>query len=291
VTGTIISNQTEFIQLLGQEVQVQAWELFIGVNPVRKEGERKVMVRLCQVRTEVVGACLKELRGKNVRRQDTYLRPSHSSHPTGDVATDSCIAYPYFVLDDVKIETALEIAKRHRCFLVSTSVEGGCQVWIICNRPIDIKTRHTIQSHFSSNGLCDRGATAGTQYFRFPHFKNHKRGGQWVNLIHIPQKCDVFFNVDEFLVKFEAEKKRVSSYPQPALPVVGSTPKRAMPPVTEHSSPSETDWHEVSMRLRAGEFAEDIIADLQPRSMSRGKHHSYARRTVEKAERWLKDNR
>lgn len=201
----------------------------------------------------------------------------------------SCIAYPYFVLDDVKIETALEISRRHRCFLVSTSVEGGCQVWIICSRPIDIKTRYTIQSHFSAKGLCDMGATAGTQYFRFPHFKNHKRGGQWVNLIHTPKKGDAYFNVDNFFARVNAKMKSNQLDSKPALPVVGDKPERAVPPVKEHTSPSEADWHEVVSRLCAGETVEAIISDLQPRSMNRGKHHSYARRTVEKAERLLSD--
>jgi hypothetical protein len=283
---SIKTKQTVFLELLGQEVRGAAWELFIGVNPEREEGEPKIMVRLCQVRTDQAADLLKEARGMNAKKQDVYLRPSHTTDPTGAVHAGSCVAYPYFCMDDVKIEVAKEMAKMHRCVLVETSKEGGAQVWVICDRPIDIQTRYKIQSHFSAKGLCDKGAVSGTQYFRFPHFTNHKREGQWVNLIHTPKKSDVKFNVNAFISKINAEGPEM----RPILPVTGNNLKSIFQLAAISSvvsdNPSVKDWHEVIARLRAGEDAEDIISDLQVRSMARGKHRSYARRTVEKAACW-----
>lgn len=247
------------------------------------------MKRLCGVRTEVADDRLKEMRAKNAKRQDIYFRPSHTTHPTGEVPNGSCVAYPYFVLDDVEVEVSKEIARRHRCFLVSTSIEGGCQVWIVCNRAIDTITRHKIQSHFASRGICDKGATSGSQYFRFPHFKNHKRRGQWVNLIHTPKKSDVKFDVDKFLAKMGADKKeKKPTESQTVIQVVMRLPKMTIPNLDRFTNPSEADWHEVMSRLRMGEEPEDIIVDLQEKSIERGKHRTYARRTVEKAARFIK---
>jgi len=287
MADNITSKQTAFLEMLGQEVRGAAWELFIGVNPNREEGEPKIMVRLCQFRTDHAAEILREARGMNAKKQDVYLRPSHTIDPSGAVPSGTCVAYPYFCLDDVRIDVAKEIAIMHRCVLVETSKEGGAQVWVICDRPIDIQTRYKIQSHFAAKGLCDKGAVSGTQYYRLPHFKNHKRNGQWVNLIHIPKKNDVKFNVNAFLSKVDSEKPEM----RPHSPVTGNNPKKEFQLAAISSvvsdNPSEKDWHEVVARLRAGEDAEDVIADLQARSMARGKHHSYARRTVEKAACWV----
>lgn len=162
-------------------------------------------------------------------------------------------------------------------------------MWIVCNRAIDTITRHKIQSHFASRGICDNGATSGSQYFRFPHFKNHKRRGQWVNLIHTPKKSDIKFDVDELIAKIEAEKignQRSEFQSQKQIVKAQSTLRVDSTPKVV-ASPSEADWHEVLSRLGSGEEPEDIIADLSQRSIERGKHHTYARRTVENAVRFL----
>jgi len=278
--------QKAFLEILGREVRGEAWELFIGVNPVREEGEPKIMVRMCQVRTSHTADVLRKVRGMNTKRQDVYFRPSHTTNPTGTVPVGTCVTYPYFCLDDVKIEIAKEIAQMYRCVVIQTSKEGGAQVWVICDRSIDISTRHKIQKNFAGKGLCDKGATAGTQYFRFPHFKNHKRNGQWVNLVHIPKKNDKKFNVNDFLARIDSNNSKAWL----DLPVTDRQKKiAALAAISSDKleNPSVKDWHEVVVRLRAGEDVEDVIADLQARSVARGKHQCYARRTAEKAASWV----
>jgi hypothetical protein len=189
----------------------------------------------------------------------------------------------------VQIETAKAIFARYRCIAVKTSIEGGCQIWVITNKTISIQTRHLIQKHFAKKGVSDLGASSGTQFFRCSGFKNHKRDGQWVNLFHKPKKTDPAFNVDEFLSALTKSELHPNLHKVNDTKFVPFTSSKnySISNAESTASQSEIDWHEVCEKLKSGKEISAVIAELNEKSVKRGKHRAYAARTVCKAARWL----
>jgi hypothetical protein len=75
----------------------------------------------------------------------------------------------------------------NRALIVRTSVEGGCQAWIFTEELLTADQRHLVQKHYASKLGADVGATSGIQFGRLPGTKNHKRAGQWANVLVSPR--------------------------------------------------------------------------------------------------------
>jgi len=291
--------ENRFINLLAKELGVFAIEFLTVVNPVRANGERKItnhyftrvnseLGARSAVETKTMQDFLHHFRVLNKKGQDIYLRPSFSQ--SGVINQDCCIRYRYFTLDDVSLKDARQISERHRCIVVKTSEQGGYQVWVVTNRPITIGERYQIQKYFADKGISDPGATSGVQYFRCAGFKNHKRNGQWINMTHAPKKHDVMFDVDAFFVIHDTSKKiqTIRKFSVVIRPEDSDIKKNVFDFSWSGSvSQSERDWKWVSERLNAGASIEALIYELNSRSIPRGKHRSYAERTVRKCARWL----
>ncbi|HUW75539.1 MAG TPA: DNA-primase RepB domain-containing protein [Gallionella sp.] len=166
--------QAGVLRTIQKEVGVKAWHF----------GSRSStgLWRQKGVQVELVDAGLAWARKANARGSDTYFRPAQSEPAAG-----SCVAYRYFFLDDLPEALARDIASMNRALIVRTSIEGGCQAWIFTSELLTADQRQRVQKDFALKLGADVGATSGIQFGRLPGTKNHKRAGQWANVLVTPR--------------------------------------------------------------------------------------------------------
>ncbi len=276
---------------LAEEVGCQAFNLFSSRDPSDKsawrvfDGGRLTDPPQTMARTrerygmKYVEDLLADLRKENKLGGNVYFRPAASS-------ADSIASYRYLFLDDVPRKTAFEIADFNRCFVIETS-PNNCQIWLITNQRIDGRERQRLQAILAQKVGADRAATSGIQPGRIPGFKNHKRGGCWVNVLKRPKGKPL----DVETIK-PAAVTTPANNPRPkksAVPVGGSKP---LPPVTSNRRPgktqSEVDFQWTILKVKEGVEDEEIVRLLAISATRKGRSaEKYARRTLAAAKERL----
>lgn len=112
---------------------------------------------------------------ENQRGAEVYVRPARWM-PDGTSAS-----WPMVFLDDVMPARAAEIAEQFATAVIETSA-GRCHVWLAVSRSLDENERKTLQQQLIAEHGGDPGSVSGEHLGRMPGFKNHKRGGVFVNI-------------------------------------------------------------------------------------------------------------
>ena len=111
------------------------------------------------------------IRAENVRLADVYIR-----HARG-------YSWPLVFLDDVSTTSAFAVAGAYNTLVVKTSEAGGCHLWLSCSRSLDEAKRHRAQRWLVEHVAADPASTSGEHLGRLAGFKNHKRRGEWANVL------------------------------------------------------------------------------------------------------------
>ena len=109
---------------------------------------------------------------ENLRRGEVYVRPARG------------FPWPVVFLDDVPQTIAARTAGKYESLVVKTSEQGGCHVWLSCTCALDEWARHQAQRWLAARAGADPASTSGEHLGRLAGFKNWKRGGTWVNVLH-----------------------------------------------------------------------------------------------------------
>lgn len=206
--------------------------------------------------------CLAAARAANTHRQaDIYIRPAHA-HPS-----------TLLFLDDVPPPRAIAWLRNHPGIAIRTSPAGGCHLWLLLNRSVDIPTRARLQRHLAAILGADPASTSGDHYGRLAGTRNHKRGGSWItccaqNRHATPINPDLTPAVD---------------IPRSQRP----SPSAAGPSATDRS-PSGRDWAWTCRALAAGADPHALVLELAATAAQRRTQADalrYAQRTVDKAQR------
>lgn len=121
-----------------------------------------------QTDTDRLERTLKWLRAENTKHKaDIYCRPARGYN------------WPILFLDDVMNHQS--IIDQHRSMAIHTSPEGGYQIWIATTTSLDEDGRRAAQEPLITQFNADPGSKSGEHWGRLAGFKNHKRGGCWVN--------------------------------------------------------------------------------------------------------------
>jgi len=194
-------------------------------------------------------------RAENVRSADVYIRPARG------------YSWPLVFLDDLPIEDALAVARKYDSLVVKTSEPGGCHLWLSCSMPLDEAERYRAQRWLVRRVAADPASTSGEHLGRLAGFKNHKRGGVWVNLLAASRDRRKWTPVTDDVEKKRHRRRRRFRLTRP------------------DRSPSAREWAWVCALLETGNDplqVQGLLADrARPR---RGKDaERYARMTVKKA--------
>lgn len=195
-------------------------------------------------------------RAENARRADLYIRPARGH------------SWPLVFLDDLPPATAQAIARKYDALVVHTSPQGGCHVWLRCTTALDEHQRRTAQRWLAQRVNADPGSTSGEHLGRLAGFKNFKRGGVWVNVLH----------------------SSLANRPwKPQLDTTLARRSSHLPPRTSSSntdtSASGREWCWICGLLESGCDPDDLYLKLvehaRPRRGSDAER--YARRTLDRA--------
>jgi len=285
-----ISNiQMKALDVIAREAGVMGWEWGWVLNPAEQRTEWAWQFEKCRHEPDRhhggAPELLRKLRKENLLLRDIYIRPAQGKDE------DSILAYRYFVLDDVPAPLARQIAAQNRAMAVQTSREGGCQIWVFTVELLTRRDRLRVQQHYQKKIGSDAGAVSGVQYSRMPGFKNHKRGGQWVNVLRWP--IGNRLSVANLLNQPGGASMGASS----AFPVGGVKPPSPVPLLAESiagkletaiekhllmcGDRSVADWRACAELLRSGADHDQLLAALTVLAERKGRHaHDYASRTI-----------
>lgn len=199
-------------------------------------------------------------RAENARQADIYARPARGS------------SWSTVFLDDLACADALDLTTRHPGLCVHTSPEGGCQLWLCCEQPLDEERRYRLQKHLAGLFGADPGSVSGEHLGRLAGYRNWKRQGPWVNVLAATlggPRLPVLQNLEP------------RARPQPSRP---SLP-RMQTPVGLDASESGREWGWVMGALEAGLEPDAVyhrlLARVRPRRGADSER--YTRRTIERA--------
>lgn len=202
-------------------------------------------------------------RAENAHGADVYIRPARGHD------------WPLLFLDDLVQDMAIRIANRYRALAIRTSVAGGCHLWLACAQPLAEHDRHRLQSWLARRAGADPRSSSGEHLGRLAGFRNHKRGGEWVNVVWAG-----------------ADAPPWSPPPGPPDAERGAGARTAAPPratapcldARDHSE-SGREWGWVRGALAAGVDPETVYRRLCARAGSRkgAGAAAYARHTVDRA--------
>jgi len=198
-------------------------------------------------------------RSENAKGADVYIRPARGHD------------WPIVFLDDVSVFLARQLAQSKGALVIQTSPEGGCHLWLPCDRPLNEKVRCSLQRELAERYQADRGSVSGEHLGRLAGFRNWKRGGCWVNVLH---ELNPAYNA-------------IIS-PEITLPLIEIPHRQTQSVISAHSgdiSPSGIEWGWVCRLLETGHCPESVYRMLVDRAASRrgADVERYARRTIEKA--------
>jgi len=241
------------------------WWAATGVDRVDLAVRRASGAMLWQRDRPIAALPLPWARAENAQHADIYARPARGR------------SWPLIVIDDVAVARAHAVAREVDALLVETSPQGGCHVWLRCDRALAEDERRRVQRTWIRTLEGDPASVSGEHLGRLAGFKNWKRGGCWVNVRPAAQGRP-WVVVDDLNT--------------PPRPPVAST----RPPGRDgrrDTTPSGHDWAWVCTRLERGLPPEAIYAQLVDRAMSRrgADAERYAQRTLEHARRHVADHR
>lgn len=236
------------------------WWAATGVDRVDLAVRRASGAMLWQRDRAIAALPLAWARAENAQQADIYGRPARGR------------AWPLILVDDVVVARAHAIAREVDALLVETSPEGGCHVWLRCNRALAEDERKRVQHTWIVRLGGDLGSVSGEHLGRLAGFKNWKRGGCWVN-VRAAVQGRPWLAVDDRPLT-----------PPPS----GAAPTR--PPGRDgfrDTTPSGHDWAWVCTRLEHGDSPDTIYARLVDRARPRRGPDAerYAQRTLEHARR------
>ena len=203
-------------------------------------------------------------RAENVRGADIYIRPARGHH------------WAMVFLDDVPVPVARQMALEYGAMAIQTSPQGGCHIWLPCDRILKEEARCSLQRTLADRYQADKGSVSGEHLGRLAGFRNWKRGGCWVNVL-----CEM-----DATLKFCAPQE------MPVL-LAEKPPSQTKPTTRAYSgdvSPSGIEWGWVCRLLETGHDPEVVYQMLVDRAINRRGNdvERYARRTVEKAVQHVK---
>jgi len=206
-------------------------------------------------------------RAENAHGADVYIRPARGHD------------WPLVFLDDVPVPLAKPLALEYGAMVVQTSPEGGCHIWIPCDRALHEHARLRVQRRLAEKLGADKGSVSGEHLGRLAGFKNWKRGGCWVNVLCEMETYPRLPIPQEFLAVAAVEK---THQPMESKKIPGSPPARSR---AGDGSPSGMEWAWVCRLLEMGQDPEQVYQMLVDRAASRRGEdvERYARRTVERA--------
>lgn len=203
-------------------------------------------------------------RAENSRGADIYARPARGS------------SWPVVLLDDLAEPRARDLTTRHPALCVHTSPEGGCQLWLRCEHPLDEEGRYRLQKHLAGLHGADPGSVSGEHLGRLAGYRNWKRQGPWANVLAA--------SLGGSPITSPHLAKQPGSLPTLRLP----TPRprsRTHTSAGLDTSESGREWGWVMGALQAGLDSESVYRQLLARARSRrgADAERYARRTVDRA--------
>lgn len=203
-------------------------------------------------------------RAENARQADIYARPARGS------------SWSVVFLDDLDRADALDLTTRHPGLCVHTSPEGGCQLWLCCERPLDEEGRYGAQKHLAGLLGADPGSISGEHLGRLAGYRNWKRQGPWVNVL---------------AATLDGPPLPVPEMHGPSvhLPAAGRWPPRTQVPSGPDTSESGREWGWVMGLLQSGVEPEAAYQQLLVKARPRRGTDTdrYARRTIQGALRRL----
>lgn len=193
--------------------------------------------------------------------------------------------------DDLTRTEAVEFAGNYNHLIVETS-PNNTQVWVQTDKTLNEDERFIVQSCIQKKIGGDVGSTSGEHYGRLAGFKNHKRGGCWVNILQYRLDGNPM-PVSDMLVS-------QPSQPSAPNPVSSASPLpkggRVLESVDNEieleagdSQESHKEFKYACMSLEHGMGEEKIINNIAKRALMRGKRRTesaarrYAEITVENA--------
>lgn len=199
-------------------------------------------------------------RAENAQQADVYARPARGS------------SWSVVFLDDLARADALNFTARHPGLCVHTSPEGGCQLWLRCEQPLDEEGRYRLQKQLAGFHGADPGSVSGEHLGRLAGYRNWKRQGPWVNVLAATS----------------------GGSPLPVLPIpelsgLAPAPRRSRSRTQPFAGPDTSDsgreWGWVMGALEAGLEPEAIYHRLlaQARARRGADSERYARRTIQRA--------
>lgn len=203
-------------------------------------------------------------RAENLRGAEIYARPARR------------YAWPLLFLDDVNPLRTGQLASAEDVLVVRTSRGGGCHLWVGCTRPLAEAERAAAQRLLASQVGADLRSTSGEHLGRLAGFRNWKRCGEWVNVLHAGGRR----------LPWKAPR---GSGPPPTGRLSPSTAARAAErpgPTADGQGPDQSEsgreWGWVCGRLEAGASPEWVIDRLVERATPRRGRDArrYAVRTV-----------
>lgn len=292
--------QMKALDVIAREAGVMGWEWGWVLNPAEQRTEWAWRFEKCRHEPDRhhggAPELLRKLRKENLLLRDIYIRPAQGKDE------DSIMTYRYFVLDDVPVALARQIAAQNRAMAVQTSREGGCQIWVFTVELLTRRDRLRVQQHYQKKIGSDAGAVSGVQYSRMPGFKNHKRGGQWVNVLRWPtgNRLSVANLLNHPPHPMGAPMPPMGGgggFASSAFPVGGVKPPSPVPlhaesiagkletAIEKHllmcGDRSVADWRACAELLRAGADHDQLIDALTVLAERKGRHaHDYAALTV-----------
>lgn len=234
------------------------WWAATGVDRVDLAVRRASGSMLWQRDRAIAALPLAWARAENAQQADIYSRPARGR------------SWPLIVVDDVAVTRAHAVAREVDALLVETSPEGGCHVWLRCDRALSEDERKRVQHTWIVRLGGDPGSVSGEHLGRLAGFKNWKRGGCWVNVRPAARGGRPCMVVDDLTT--------------PPRPPASPTRPRGRDGVCD-TTPSGQDWAWVCTRLEYGHAPDTIYAQLVDRARPRRGPDAerYARRTLDHA--------
>jgi len=242
------------------------WWAATGVDRVDLAVRRASGAMLWQRDRAIAALPLAWARAENAQQADIYGRPARGR------------AWPLILIDDVAVARAHAVAREADALLVETSPEGGCHVWLRCDRVLSEDERTRVQRTWIGRLDGDPGSVSGEHLGRLAGFKNWKRGGCWVNIRPAARGHTCVVVVDDLTITPPPSRAA------PTRPPGGDGPR--------DTTPSGRDWAWVCTRLERGDPLEAIYAQLVHRARPRrgADAERYAQRTLEHARRHVADH-
>lgn len=205
---------------------------------------------------------LRWARAENSRGAEIYIRPARGYD------------WPLLFLDDLTVQIARRATKHYAALAVQTSPAGGCHLWLATSVALDEKQRCMYQRHLAELTGADPASTSGEHLGRLAGFRNHKRRGPWVNVLHAAVG--------------------LPPWQPPALSMTDHVrrPRPKKPGAHDggvDDSPSGQDWAWTCHQLENGCSPDRVLRLLIERCRTRRGPDAerYARRTVQRASRHL----